>query len=218
MNMPENTKRPNERAKRAPKTAQMERTKRHVLNATTELLGEIAYGRITIDLISERSGVSRSTIYRHWKSLPELVSDAFDGALGPNPKMPATGDIRDELLTLFHILPKILDRSIWGRILPSIIVASNSEGDFSGRLQNIADKRRDGIRDLIKNGMERGEIKADTDIEWMIDILSGLFYHRRLITGVSMHEAGLVKKTVDTVLSSVATDKYKRALKRRENL
>lgn len=194
--------------KRAPKTSQIERTKSNVLNSTTKLLGEVVYGRLTIDLIAERSGVSRSTIYRHWNTLPELVSEAFDKALGPNPEMPDIGDVRSQLIDLFNQLPKILDRSIWGRVLPSMIVANDIDEEFAGRLHKIADKRRDGIRLLIQRAIDRGELKDDTDIEWMIDILSGIFYHRRLITGASMHQSGLVEKTVDTVLKSVVTPNY----------
>ncbi|MEM8981817.1 MAG: TetR/AcrR family transcriptional regulator [Pseudomonadota bacterium] len=188
---------------RAPKTGQIERTKNTVLDATTELLGEIAYGRLTIDLVVERSGIARSTIYRYWKTLAELVSDAFDRALGPNPDVPDVGNVRDQLIALFSQLPRILDRSIWGTVLPSLIAANSSDGEFAGRLHRIADQRREDIRLLLRRAVKRGELPEAVDIEWMIDLLSGLFYHRRLITGASIHEDNIVERTVDTVLAGI---------------
>lgn len=188
---------------RAPKTGQIERTRNTILNATTKLLGEIGYGRLTMDLVAERSGVSRTTIYRYWKALPELVSDAFDRALGPNPEIRDEGDVRDQLIALFSQLPRILDRSIWGTVLPSLIAANSSDGEFSGRLHQIADTRREDLRLLLGRAVDRRELPADLDLEWMIDLLSGLFYHRRLITGASMHEEGLVERTIDTILAGI---------------
>lgn len=189
--------------KRAPKTSQIERTKSTVLDTTTELLGEVVYGRLTVDLISERSGVSRSTIYRYWKTLPELVSDAFDRALGPDPKLPDDGPIRGQLLTHFNRWPKTLNKSIWSRVLPALIAANSNDSDFAGRLYKIADKRKKIIRHIVEGAIERGELKPDTDSEWMIDLLSGIFYYRRLITGASLHQPKLVEMTVDAVLTSV---------------
>lgn len=191
----------NRKNTRAPKTSQITRTKNAIINATVELLGEVSYGRMTVDLIADRSGISRSTIYRYWKSLPEIVSEAFDTAIGPEPELQDLGDIRAELIQLYKQAPDTLDQSIWGRILPSLIVASNHDGDFSGRLQKITHERRENVRNLIRRSIERGELKADTDIEWMIDMLSSIFYHRRYITGGSMHSKGLVEKTVDAVLN-----------------
>ncbi len=190
---------------RAPKSGQIARTKAAVLETTTDLLGEIGYSRLTIDMISETSGVSRSTIYRYWTSLPELVSAAFDRALGPNPEMPDIGDIREQLIELMSQMPRILERSIWGRVLPAMIAATNDDHEFRGRLYAIADQRRDGIRTMIRRAIARGELVADTDVEWMIDMLSGIFYHRRLITGTSMRAKGMVELTVDTVLAQVRT-------------
>ncbi len=199
--------------KRAPKKSQMERTKNSVLSATIELLGEMTFGRLTVDLISERSGVSRSTIYRYWKTVPELVSDAFDSAIGPEPALVDEGSLREQLIKLYAQAPDNLTKSTWGRVLPSLVAASNSEGEFSGRLKKISDRRRIIIRKHIQTWIDRGDLKKDTDPDRMIDTMSGVFYYRRLVTGKSLHEPKLGEWVIDAVLEASYSDTYKKKLR-----
>jgi AcrR family transcriptional regulator len=53
------------------------RTRERVLGAAWELLNEVGFDGVTVELVSERSGVARSTLYRHWRSMPEVLRDAF---------------------------------------------------------------------------------------------------------------------------------------------
>ncbi len=53
------------------------RTRERVLGAAWELLNEVGFDGVTVELVSARSGVARSTMYRHWRSMPELLRDAF---------------------------------------------------------------------------------------------------------------------------------------------
>lgn len=53
------------------------RTRGKVLGAAWELLNEVGFDGVTVELVSARSGVARSTMYRHWRSIPELLRDAF---------------------------------------------------------------------------------------------------------------------------------------------
>ena len=55
----------------------MARTRERVLGAAWELLNEVGFDGVTVELVSERSGVARSTLYRHWRSMPEVLRDAL---------------------------------------------------------------------------------------------------------------------------------------------
>jgi AcrR family transcriptional regulator len=48
-----------------------------VLDAVLALVAESGYGAVTIEAVAARSGVAKSTIYRHWPGRAELVNDAF---------------------------------------------------------------------------------------------------------------------------------------------
>jgi len=170
-------------------------------------LGEVVYGRLTIDHVSERSGASRSTIYRHWSTLPELVADAFDRIIDPDPNLPEVADLRSQLIMVFSELPKNLENSEWGHLLPSLVSASSKGGDCSGLLQQISHRRRYATRRMFQRAIEAGELKPDTNIEWLIDLICATFYLRHMITGTSLHEEGHVEWIVDSALSTVKTNK-----------
>lgn len=189
-------------SKRAPKLSQIQRTTQAVMSATVELLSEIGYRSLTIDLISQRSGIARSTIYRHWSNVPELTIQAFDAAIGPNSKVPDEGDVRSDLILLYKRLAKSLGRSVWGRTLPAMIEASHNDPNFKNKLSEMADVRRQSARDMLQRAKDRRELRPDANIEWMLDALSGALYHRLLTTRTSMLEPGLIEWLVDSVLST----------------
>ena len=187
-------------AKRAPKVAQIKRTTNKVLEATADLLSEVGFRGLTIDLVSKRSGVARSTIYRHWKTVPELTRDAFDFAIGPTPEPQETGDIRADLISLYRGVAKSLKRSVWGKLLPALIEASHNDPDFKGLLMEMTRERREPAKQLLLRAVKRGDLAADANVEWMLDALAGPLYHRLLITGQSVESRSLITTLVDGVL------------------
>ncbi len=190
--------------KRAPKQGQIERTITQVMDAAIDLLSEVGYRKLTFELVAQRSGVARSTIYRHWNSMPELAIEAFDEALGPPTELPDTGNLRDDLVTSFGRLAHLLRRSIWGRALPALIEATHNDPAFEGLLPKLVARRRAQTRKLFERAIERGEIPTDAPVEWILDLLSGLLYHRLLITALPLEEEGLVPWAVDRALSGLA--------------
>jgi AcrR family transcriptional regulator len=192
-----------DRPKRAPKMAQIDRTTTAVLDATAALLAEAGYRALTVEVISARSGVARSTIYRHWNNVAELAVEAFDHALGPNPPAPDTGALRADLLVLYKRFATILQRPIWRSVMPSLIEASQGDPRFQGLLNSIVDGRRQTERQIFDRAIQRGEIRPDSRVEWALDGLTGAYYHRLLLTGADLREEGMAEWLVDSLLSQM---------------
>lgn len=188
--------------KRARKTSQMLRTKQAVLDSVVELLSEIGYRAITIEIISKRCGVARSTIYRHWKNVPELTIDAFNSAIGETPTFPEKGDVRSNLTYLYTEFGKSLSRSIWGRVLPALIEASHNDPNFENYLSDMANARRQNARKMLEHAQENGELLSTINVDWILDALSGALYHRLLITGTPIDEPGFTQWLIDSVLNT----------------
>src|SRR6202042_3535784 len=75
------------------------RSKAAVLAQTYELLSEGGIGGVSIDEVSRRSGVSKTTIYRHWPSRAALLMDACS-KIGPAPVIPDTGTLKGDVTAL----------------------------------------------------------------------------------------------------------------------
>lgn len=188
---------------RAPKTRQISRTVKTVLDAAALLLREVGYRGLTTELISSRSGVARSTIYRHWPNVAELALASFERSIGPAPDAPDLGDIRSDLVFIYQRFSKMLRDEVWGSVLPALIEAAQSDRQFADLLKKVVNERRETIRSVFVRAVEKGEILEDSKVEFAIDALTGAFYHRLLITGEDVGEEGMVEWLVDSVLGQM---------------
>lgn len=75
------------------------RTREAVHAATRELLAESEDGTVEIAEVAARSGVHVATIYRRWRTAEGLVIDTIVDELATRSPLPATGDLRADLLT-----------------------------------------------------------------------------------------------------------------------
>ena len=94
------------------------RTRRVVLEATLDLLAESGYGAVTIEAVAARSGVAKSTIYRHWPGRVELILDAFHELKAPVAP-PGDGNVRETVIAVLENLARVAIESTWSMCLPS---------------------------------------------------------------------------------------------------
>src|SRR6516162_10898962 len=65
-----------EPADRADVNTRVRRSKEAVLTVTLRLMFEEGIGGVSVDEVARRSGVAKTTIYRHWPSRSALLVDA----------------------------------------------------------------------------------------------------------------------------------------------
>src|SRR5436190_19048247 len=67
-------------------TGRSERTRERILTAVRELLTEGSFHERTVEEVAERAGVSRATLYQHFRSRLDLVDGICD-TMGVNPAL-----------------------------------------------------------------------------------------------------------------------------------
>lgn len=78
----------------------LDRSRAAILTAAVELLAEGGIHRVTIEAVTSRSGVARSTLYRHFRNNTELLAAAFQELLPPLAAPAPGGGPRARLLRL----------------------------------------------------------------------------------------------------------------------
>jgi AcrR family transcriptional regulator len=175
------------------------RTREAVLDAAAELLVEGGYANLTIDGISRRSGVARTTIYRHWESIPLMLLDVGSrtGDLHvPDVTDDPVADLRALLVSLAHSL----EDSEWGRVLPSLIDAAARDPEVREQKREFVAQRRDHARSILSRLVEAGRIDAGRDLSLLVDQLVGPLFYRRLLAHLPIDDAyvdGLIAATLD---------------------
>jgi AcrR family transcriptional regulator len=154
------------------------RSKKTVLEATHQLLLEAGLGGVSVDEVSKRSGVAKTTIYRHWPSRSALLLDAC-AKLSARPQAPDTGSLRGDLQTLSLYIAARLRTAPWATVLPSIIDAAERDSRLAALQKKLHGEMRAAFRLIVERAQKRGEIAPGVDpSEFIASILGPLFYRR----------------------------------------
>ncbi|MFD7710220.1 TetR/AcrR family transcriptional regulator C-terminal ligand-binding domain-containing protein [Streptomyces sp. NPDC059785] len=123
------------------------RTREAVHAAVRSLLDESADGTVTVAEVAERSGVHLATLYRRWRNAEGLVLDTLFEELSRRSPLPATGDLRGDLLVYARGLLTDLG-SPGNLVFVRAFVAAARTGGAVG-LSEVAEPRMRQIEDML---------------------------------------------------------------------
>jgi AcrR family transcriptional regulator len=154
------------------------RSRMRVLAATSELLIERGLSGASVDEISRRSGVAKTTIYRHWPTRADLLRDACS-TIGTPQDVPDTGSFATDVIALMTNLVQLLRIAKWTSVLPSIIDAAERDPEIAKMYSKLQKGYSMPFKTVILRAMERQELPSDTDPAVLIAALTGPLFYRR---------------------------------------
>jgi AcrR family transcriptional regulator len=156
----------------------IQRSKASVLAETYKLLTEGGIGGVSVDEVSRRSGVSKTTIYRHWPSRSALLLDACS-KLGVPQTIPDTGSLQGDISVIAEALAKELRSAAWPAILPSIIDAAERDPELAQLHAMLHASLMVPFLTVAKRAKKRGELMPrQSPQEFVAAIVGPLFYRR----------------------------------------
>jgi AcrR family transcriptional regulator len=164
------------------------RSRTALLAAAADELVERGFANFTIDGVVARSGVAKSTLYRHWPSKADLLHDVI-ASFKEFPPPPDSGSLREDLLLIVRGLIDALWRlsDPYLRALPSLVEAAERDDELAALHLRMSAERSDRLRQVLARGKTTGELRADVDIELAIAVLVGPPFFRRFIMRRPMH-------------------------------
>ena len=174
------------------------RTKETVLATTFRLMWEGGIGGVSIDEVSRRSGVAKTTIYRHWASRSALLIDACS-RLATKPEAPDTGGLKGDLTVLVARLAQQLKSARWPAILPSIVDAAEREKEIAQLHAQLQATFTAPYVAVIERGKETGELAKRQDVSELLAAILGPLFYRRWFSREPIDEA-FVKAVVRRAL------------------
>jgi AcrR family transcriptional regulator len=176
-----------------------ERVRQLVLDTTAQLVAEVGVERTTIDEISNRSGVAKTTIYRHFPSKQALVVEAVH-ACTHIPVVTDTGSLRDDLISCFSGMTKASYEGRLGDMMLSLMDAAQRDPELGRLVRGQAEQRRRFATTVIERAVARGELPSDVDVDLLVTLLSGPLVYTKLVRRQRVTEE-LVAAVVDSVLA-----------------
>jgi AcrR family transcriptional regulator len=174
-----------------------------VLDAASQLLAEGGVRHLTIERVARRTGIAKTTIYRRWRSRDDLALAVVLRMTRTVVSSPDAGDDVDSLLALRNLVTgavDILRSTPMGSIMRGLAseLATDPHLSTAFREQVVA-LRRQRLADIVAVGIERGELRRDTDIDLLHDLLFGPIYYR-LLTSEAPLDTVFATEIVDAVM------------------
>jgi AcrR family transcriptional regulator len=165
--------------RRRPGRPRSARADKAILRATVEILAEQGYGALTIEGIAERAGVGKTTIYRRFSTVEEILVRAF-GELDLAIEIPDTGDTRQDLLRLGAAFRGQAASAVLFPVMGQIVgTALSNPTVLDAFRKHLMGPRQATIRTILERGIERGDVRPDIDIDLIVDLLpGGIIFHK----------------------------------------
>jgi TetR/AcrR family transcriptional regulator, regulator of autoinduction and epiphytic fitness len=181
----------------------IKRTRSAVLTAALEVLSRRGYAAFAMEAVAESAQVARSTIYRHWPNKIDLIAEALETLnQQPHPnESSATAREQTERL-LVHLADVFVD-SVFSACIPALIEAAERHPEVAGFLHGYSARRRQTLVDVLRTGIDNGELPAHLDPELAALALSSPIIYRRTMTP-DPFPADRVPQLIDQVLGPPA--------------
>ncbi|MGX1616578.1 TetR/AcrR family transcriptional regulator [Micromonospora chalcea] len=189
-------------APRSPGRPRSIRADEAIVDATLDLLAEgNSIEALTIEAIATRAGVGKATIYRRWPGKDALLLDALRTLKGPAPHC-AGRSVRDDLVLLVGAVGQHADPRA-RKIMPCLVPEVNRSSAHRQAYEAIVEPRREALREVLRRAIDRGELRADIDIEVTMALLTAPMLTQRMLQWYAGDERMLPERIVDTVLDGL---------------
>ncbi len=182
------------------------RADRAILETTLELIAERGAHAFRTEDVAARAGVGKGAIYRRYRSKEELVTAAVAALVREEIAVPDTGSTRGDLLALMREAVELYRSSLPGRLMPKLIGAMADNPELARAVRDgFLAVRRSALSEVLRRGVERGDLRLDLDVELALDVLGGPLFYRLLVTGGPIDEQ-LAEGVADLILRGFAPD------------
>jgi AcrR family transcriptional regulator len=178
------------------------RNDRAILAAALAILQTDGYRSLTIEGVATRAGVGRPTIYRRWPSKPALVVAALVDSNRIAVPAVDTGSLRQDLITVQRHQIELMDSPHNRRVTAGLVADLTADPELAETyVDRYLAPRRAEVWQILRRGVERGELAADADFAFVYDLLIGPLFMRAVVWGQPLAPEA-AERTVDVILAA----------------
>ena len=159
-----------------------ERARQAILQAAFDLCRENGFAATTMEGIAKRAGVGKQTIYRWWPSKAAVLHEALNEMAGTASGFPDTGDVYADLRDQMTRVVELLTADGFQAVYAGMIAATQSDDAVSRSfLDTMIEPRVQACRERLERAREQGQLRADADLDDVIELLYAPMYYRLLL-------------------------------------
>lgn len=180
-----------------------EQARKKAIDATQELIAEGGIGCFTMDAVAKRSGVAKTTLYRHWDSGNELLVHSLDCQVERIPT-PDKGSLEEDLIEMFTMLAMIMSDPSTRQLIHEMMSAAAKDPELAAVKDAMVAERKRPLEEIVMRAVDRGEIPP-IDIEEAAMFIEGPFMARTIMTNQPMGEED-IPRTVKMIVRGLGAD------------
>ncbi|MEU1734295.1 TetR/AcrR family transcriptional regulator [Streptosporangium sp. NPDC020145] len=159
-------------------------SRRAILTAAFDLVGEVGYAKLSIEGIAARAGVGKQTIYRWWPSKGAVLFDAFlalsEGEEG-EAALPDTGDLEADLKTVMRATVAELSDPRYDEPMRALTTEiAHDPGLAAVYRERLDEPMREIKKRRLAVAQRAGQLAGDLDLDLAVDVLWGPLLNRWL--------------------------------------
>ncbi|MEC4015857.1 TetR/AcrR family transcriptional regulator [Streptomyces sp. H27-D2] len=172
-----------------------------ILDAALEQLASVGWTGLTMEGVAARAQTGKAAVYRRWSSKGDLVADALRAGLPEVTEPPDQGCLRADLIELCGRMREAMySRS--GHALRAVLDEcdrTEAERFVELILGGVVEPGKRLMAEVVRRGIERGEVRADATGELLVDVLPAMMMYRHKMTGADLREHDLLE-VIDQVM------------------
>ena len=175
-----------------------------VLHATTEILEEVGYQRLTIAAVASRAKTTPPAVYRRWPTKAHLVHEAvFPPTL--EDVLPHYEDLREGLRSMLlsgvQLLSQPAARAAVPGLLAELAAAPTLHADI---LSRFAGGEWAWLPIRISQGIENGEVRPGVRAATLLDLISGSAFLATAVGPPERIDPQWIDEVIDLIMRGIA--------------
>ncbi|WP_193047953.1 TetR/AcrR family transcriptional regulator [Mycolicibacterium baixiangningiae] len=177
------------------------RIREAILAAVLDELIERGYAALSVEAVAVRAGVNKTTVYRRWPTLDELLLDALMAWGSDAFPLPDTGSIETDLLAVGKELAGQLNGGVGRELAAIVLTAGLRSAQLGEAARHYFDHQATRAAPVVDRAIDRGELPAGTDANALFATIRAQLFYPMVTTGDPI-DGGLLTQAVRIALTA----------------
>jgi AcrR family transcriptional regulator len=177
-----------------------------MLRAARQILLHDGVSAFTIDEVARRSGVAKSTIYRHFSNGDALILAAVDGLVNDLP-VPDHGSLREDLREILARYLKIAESPASRQLFAWMLARSVTDPEFATAFRRVRAQPGGPTVIALQRAIARGEVSPTLDLGLALHLVQGPLISKRFVENEAVTAAEL-EWLLDALVAALGSPRH----------
>jgi AcrR family transcriptional regulator len=181
-----------------------EAARRRLLGAALEIVATDGVAAVTAEAVARRSGVAKTTLYRHFGSTDGLVFAAVADSVTAQAS-PDTGTLRGDLEAIHRRYLDVASSQQSRELFAWMVTKSIESAENRELFRRVRVQPRGPTTVALQRAIARGEVDADIDVDMAMHIIQGPLISQRIVDNSDVSESDL-ERMLDMTVRALGAD------------